>query len=161
MGRRDVTKTLTEAAIDFWAVRCKMGVFKEVGVVKWGRLRCDLLCIHMSGEIVGVEIKSSKEDFNTDHKMSNYLQYLDKFYLVCPPGIVKYVRAKLEATDWGKSVGIYTLAKTGYLKCKKPAKQLPTMDDKERIRLLSKLSWRCAEYSRKTRKRRTRRYLTK
>ena len=161
MGRRDVTKTLTEAAIDFWGVRCKMGVFKEVGVVKWGRLRCDLLCIHMSGEIVGVEIKSSKEDFRADKKMQNYLPYLDKFYLVLPPSIVKYVKGKLAEREWGDVVGIYTLGHNGYLKCKKPAKQLETIAPEERIRLLSKLAWRCAEYSRRNRKRRTRRFLTK
>lgn len=161
MSRKDVTSTLTEASIDFWAVRCRMGVFKEVGVVKWGRLRCDLLCIHMGGEITGVEIKSCKADFDTDHKMQNYLPYLDKLYLVCPPGLVKYARQKLESRDWGGNIGIYTLGRNGYLKCKKPAHQLDTLTDKERIRLLSKLAWRAADYSRKVRKRRMRRYLTK
>ena len=42
--------------------------------------RTDLVALSNSGEIWIVEIKSSVEDFKSDHKWQDYLDYCDRFY---------------------------------------------------------------------------------
>jgi hypothetical protein len=46
--------------------------------------RADLLCLDAKGRITIVEIKSSLEDFRTDQKWPDYLEYCDRFFFAVP-----------------------------------------------------------------------------
>jgi hypothetical protein len=55
----------------------------EVGLPN-GR-RADLMALGPRGEIVIVEVKSSREDYLTDRKWGEYLPYCDAFYFAVSP----------------------------------------------------------------------------
>ncbi|GAB4370960.1 MAG: MmcB family DNA repair protein [Kiloniellaceae bacterium] len=48
--------------------------------------RADLLCFDARSRITIVEIKSSVEDFRSDQKWSDYLDFCDAFYFAVPEG---------------------------------------------------------------------------
>jgi len=48
--------------------------------------RADLLCLDAKSRVTIVEIKSSIEDFRTDQKWPDYLEYCDSFYFAVPEG---------------------------------------------------------------------------
>jgi hypothetical protein len=48
--------------------------------------RADLMAVSASGELTIVEIKSSREDFLTDRKWSDYLPFADRFLFAVAPG---------------------------------------------------------------------------
>lgn len=74
MGRKEVTKVLTDAASNYF-INKMFSVFHEFGVGKRGQRRLDLLCLHTSLSVVGVEVKSCKVDYTTDKKWMEYLAY--------------------------------------------------------------------------------------
>ncbi len=47
--------------------------------------RADLMALGPKGEITIVEVKSSVEDFRTDHKWAEYAPYCDAFYFAVAP----------------------------------------------------------------------------
>ena len=51
---------------------------------KSGR-RMDICAIGQSGEIWCIEVKSSRADFQTDHKWQDYLDWCDRLYFAVPP----------------------------------------------------------------------------
>lgn len=153
LARPAITNILTEATIDYYT-KLRYGVYKEIGIIRWGNLRADIFAVSLKGQFVGVEIKSCKADFDTDHKMTNYLQYFDKFYICCPYYLVDYVKERIP----NKQIGIFTLTNDGYLTCVRCAKSMKGPTQKERNRLLLKLAWRGADYNKRNRPRRQRRY---
>ncbi|MGZ0188854.1 MAG: MmcB family DNA repair protein, partial [Alphaproteobacteria bacterium] len=46
--------------------------------------RVDVFGIGKAGALVAVEVKSSREDFLSDTKWPNYLDYCDQFYFAVP-----------------------------------------------------------------------------
>lgn len=60
--------------------------FKEVHLSP--SLRADVLSMNWDDKVVIVEVKSSKEDFKTDSKWKDYLEYCDYFYFLCPEGVI-------------------------------------------------------------------------
>jgi hypothetical protein len=48
--------------------------------------RADLMAVSVGGELTIVEIKSSREDFLTDHKWTDYLPFADRFMFAVAPG---------------------------------------------------------------------------
>lgn len=59
------------------------GVLPEIGLSS-GR-RADLVAIDDAGSILIVEIKSSIEDFRSDHKWPEYRDYCDRLYFAVAP----------------------------------------------------------------------------
>ena len=51
--------------------------------LKTGR-RVDVFGIGSSGELVVVEVKSSRQDYLSDRKWQDYLDYCDQFYFAVP-----------------------------------------------------------------------------
>ncbi len=47
--------------------------------------RADILAIDGAGQVVIVEIKSSRADFAADRKWRDYLEYCDRFYFAVEP----------------------------------------------------------------------------
>lgn len=52
--------------------------------LKGGR-RADVIALDDAGEIAIVEVKSSRADFVSDGKWSDYLAFCDRFYFAVPP----------------------------------------------------------------------------
>ncbi len=46
--------------------------------------RVDVFGVGNAGELIAVEVKSSREDFLTDRKWPDYLDYCDRFYFAVP-----------------------------------------------------------------------------
>lgn len=53
--------------------------------------RLDIAAVTGSGEIVGVEIKVSVEDFRGDAKWQEYLDYCDHYYFAVPDGFPREI----------------------------------------------------------------------
>lgn len=49
------------------------------------RRRADVIALHASGEIVIVEIKSGRADFQSDRKWPEYLEFCDRFFFAVEP----------------------------------------------------------------------------
>ena len=47
--------------------------------------RADLMALGLRGDLVIVEVKSSRADFHADQKWREYLPYCDAFYFAVPP----------------------------------------------------------------------------
>jgi len=47
-------------------------------------LRVDVIALDPKGEIWIVECKSSREDFQSDHKWEGYLEFADRFFFAVP-----------------------------------------------------------------------------
>ena len=60
--------------------------FKEVGLDE--HLRCDILNLGWDDKVVIMELKTCKEDFKTDNKWKNYLNYCNYFFFVCPTKVI-------------------------------------------------------------------------
>ena len=52
---------------------------------KSGR-RMDVLALGQGGELWCVEVKSSRADFQADHKWQDYLDWCDRLFFAVPPG---------------------------------------------------------------------------
>jgi hypothetical protein len=49
------------------------------------RRRADVVGLHSSGEIVIVEVKSGRADFQSDRKWPEYLEFCDRFFFAVDP----------------------------------------------------------------------------
>jgi hypothetical protein len=49
------------------------------------RRRADVIALHASGEIVIVEVKSGRADFQSDRKWPDYLEFCDRFFFAVEP----------------------------------------------------------------------------
>lgn len=141
MSRKEVTKTLTEAASHYF-INKMFSVFPEFGVGKRGERRLDLLCLHTSLSVVGVEVKSCKADYTTDKKWMEYLAYTNKLYLCLPPKLIEspfYAQILEDIKPHG--IGVITLNPCGRLYVVKPAKSRE-LDDLVIGKMLVKMAWR-------------------
>lgn len=76
----------------------------EVTVGEYAQRRADVVCI---GEgIAIVEIKSSKQDFDTDHKWHEYLEMCNKFYFCSDRKTIEHIKSVVDKTPYKKRVGL-------------------------------------------------------
>jgi hypothetical protein len=70
--------------------------------------RADLFCLDGKSRITIVEIKSSIEDFRTDQKWPDYLDYCDHFYFAVPAGfpqdLIPAAQGLMVADGYGATV---------------------------------------------------------
>lgn len=71
---------LKEVACQYLLQRRRMAVSFEVGLVKHGRLRADVLGLNLKKNVVIVETKSSVADFRSDKKWHKYMALCTQFY---------------------------------------------------------------------------------
>lgn len=84
-------------------------VYYEESVIKQGELRMDAWAMIKSWahpRVIGYEVKLTRADFLSDHKMQRYLPYCNEMYLVCPRGIV-------DPSEVNESTGLIFVASTG------------------------------------------------
>lgn len=79
--RRDTAALLTRGLIRFHA-DLGLTCLSEF-TLRSGR-RADLMCLDGRGGLTIIEIKSSVEDFRSDRKWPDYLDYCDRFFFAVP-----------------------------------------------------------------------------
>ena len=138
------------------------GVHKEIGFNRGGRLRADLLGVRLNGKVCAVEIKSSVADFNSDLKMHNYLEYVNRLYICTTQETFEKIRDKVHP-----DIGILVLAESGksagFVVTRKQCTEFEIRGKENKTRrhnirsVICRLAWRGALISKKTTKRRVRR----
>ena len=162
MSGRLRTKTLTQAAVGH-LVKKNYSCAIEVGILPWGRRRCDLIACNLKRNIIIVEVKQSWADFKNDSKYSVYLDYCNQFYFCLPFDIYTKYKEQI-TTSLDKRIGIMVLGYeehfgiTGHIKVVRPAKVYDIPHENKRD-IITRLAWRGGLSKRNTR--RTRLYLEK
>lgn len=148
--RLAITDTLRKAVTSYF-LRKGYSCHEEQGLLAWGKLRADVLCINLAGELVLVEIKSSLSDYTSDKKWHKYLEYCNKMYFCFPPSLYQRIDASQIKAN---KVGVLELDQTtGYLRCVYPAKR-KSMKKKIKYSLLIRLAWRTGTSKRNSRRKR-------
>ena len=80
---------------------------KEYVCFYYGNRRADIIAINKKKEVVIVETKSSKQDFNTDKKWKEYLRCCHKFYFAAlTEEVADHICSKLKEEGMHKQVGL-------------------------------------------------------
>lgn len=78
MGRSEKTYTLTKGVRRFLS---NYGAESLTEFIPRKGCRFDLFAIDIKGVFIGVEVKSSVEDWRSDKKWRGYLEWCDQFYI--------------------------------------------------------------------------------
>jgi hypothetical protein len=80
MSRREITHLLTDKAV-FYLARKRMSAHLELGVVRKGRRRVDIMAMSFKRKFTIIEVKSGLKDLEEDNgKWISYLEFAHKFY---------------------------------------------------------------------------------
>lgn len=156
-SRTTITTKSTEACIRYFADK-GFSVYEEIGLKKGGNLRADVVAINLKGQIIITEVKSCWQDFASDNKWKNYLEFCNKFYFCIPKWlyesekgefiknvckenkvglfIINYHDSEVAELDLEKNVSVRI-----YLANVVPAFKKP-VSGKLRRWLITKLAWR-------------------
>lgn len=138
------TGALTKAAAIYWASVKKYAVFKEVGVIRRGRRRADILAVNWYGGIIIAEVKSGIADLRSDKKMHNYQGYCNAFYLVV--GLDTWNLIKKKGYSLPEGTGVLALGPSGILRSVKRAKRRDLSDKVVRDTMM-RMVWRSATHT--------------
>lgn len=73
----------------------------------YGNRRADVIAINKKKEVVIVETKSSKQDFNSDKKWKEYLKCCHKFYFAAlNEDVAEHILSKLKEESMHRQVGL-------------------------------------------------------
>ncbi|NOQ31762.1 MAG: MmcB family DNA repair protein [Helicobacteraceae bacterium] len=108
----------------------------------------DVFEITKDNKIIIYEVKSSKQDYRSDKKWKNYLQYCEYFYFVAPREVIEIIKNEVP-----KHVGLYTYEKD-YLECIRASRRHnKDLVDKETVKNLNiKIGYRFASMHSKRKK---------
>jgi hypothetical protein len=152
-GRLTIANALKEATTSYF-LKKGYSCFLELGLNSWGKLRGDVLAINLRGEIIVIEVKSSKADFVSDKKWEQYLSYSNKLYFVFTPGVFNDIKSLILSKLSGHGVGVLILdINTGYLRNVIPAKRR-LMKKKTKRLLTLRMAWRNGISKRNNRRKR-------
>lgn len=138
-GRARTNKVLL--ACIYYFSHYMFSCYPELGIERWGKRRMDLLCLHPTQTIVGVEIKQSIQDFRNDNKYMDYLPYCNKMYFAFPEDLyTKYENEINESLP--KEIGILLLSpKSGLLYVYRRAK-VRDISDENKNSIIMRMAWR-------------------
>lgn len=153
-SRRTIADCLKQATMSYF-LKKGFSCFAELGLNSWGKLRGDVVCLNLKGTIVLCEIKSSVQDYKTDRKWSNYLEYCNKMYFVMSEPVFLSLKEVLKTDLKGTGVGVLILCpKTGYLKSVMSAATVK-MTGKNKRSMVIRMAWRGGTSKRTNRRVRT------
>jgi hypothetical protein len=95
LTRLDIANNI-KAIVSFYYRAKKRAVFFELGLVRKGRLRADVVALAMNGHVVLVEVKSSVADFRADNKHKKYLPLSNQAYFAMPRKVYKKVKDDID-----------------------------------------------------------------
>lgn len=148
-GRRQVTSAVTSAVMGY-LLKKGYGIYREMGVKKWGARRVDVCGVNLYGYLVVCEVKSGMADYRADQKMHEYLPYCNKMYVAFPHTMKITDAIKKEITS--KGIGIMVLEANGLIRVRARAKHRLILP-KDRDDLIWRMVWRGAVTSARTTKR--------
>ncbi len=135
---------LKEVACRYLLQRRRMAVSFEVGLVKRGRLRADVLGLNLRRNVVIVETKSSIGDLRSDKKWHKYLPLCSQFYFCLD--VPTYNKGRhLIPEDSG--AGIMVVGSSGKMTIVRPAKTRP-LDTETLLNLSLRLNYRSSDRQR-------------
>lgn len=141
MKRKEMTKSLTQAAM-FYFVKKKYSVYEEIGLKRRGKLRADLVAFNFKQEFIIIEVKSCWQDYTSDTKWADYIEFCDKMYFCISYHLWESKHGKTIKEDVkSRGVGIMVLMPDGKIKVKQNAKK-KSADSNFKSWLLMKLAWR-------------------
>ena len=156
LGRKEITAALTNAAVMHW-VKLRYGVFTEIGLVRRGLLRADVLAINYRQHIVISETKSCLADYRADTKLLSYLGLCDQMYVLVPQAL--WDSRKMHEPAEG--IGVQVLdSSTGFLRVVKKARVQDRMTEEERYDLITRMAFRSATFSKRNIARRKKVFLS-
>ena len=154
-SRPEITKALTHAAVMHW-VKLRYGAFTELGLVKRGVLRADVVSVNYRRHIVVTEVKSSWEDYNNGEHKFGYLNFCDQMYYLFTQAL--WDSGKIPKPSRG--IGVMVLDdKTGHLRTVVKAKVQDLMTEEERYDVITRMAFRSATFTKRNCKQRTRVYI--
>ena len=156
INRKNKTEVITKAVVHYF-VHLKFGVSVEIGVESWAKLKADLLALSWRKEIVVIEVKSCKSDFQTDRKWHKYLPFCHRMYFAVHHTDISWMDKNIDKLK-EKGVGILVLQPNGYIKVYKNASKR-TVDPEVLDNLVLRMAWRGAQYSKRNVPRRVRMYI--
>lgn len=118
----------------------------EIGLVKGGRLRADVVAMNMGGGIDIIEVKSSVADFRSDKKMEGYRKYCDKAYIACSKEVYDKIKDKVLP-----GFGVYVVGPNSIYVAKRA--RYKAMSARLRLSIAVRLGYRSADktlYQRKS-----------
>lgn len=97
LTRADKANALKIAAC-MWLSKNGFNPFVEVTLDPYSRLRADVIALNRDGMLSIVEVKSSKQDFLTDHKFERYLPFANKFYFCADSETLGFIKEQIKDT---------------------------------------------------------------
>jgi hypothetical protein len=153
---RAQTAEALKKAVSFMFFKYGYSMTTELGILKWGRRRADVIGNKIGGDLVLIEVKSSVADFRTDNKWTEYLPYADRVYLAFTKEVARKIHDNPELkARIPKRVGVLVLGSDGYMKTAKPARR-ESVSTENRISILARLAWRAGDLSKRTQRSRER-----
>jgi len=115
---------IKKAVAQYLTKRRRMAVVFEAGVTKSGKFRADVLAMNLRRNVVIVETKSGVQDFRSDKKAHNYLNYSTQAYFAMDARTYGKVKDEIPP-EWGVFiVGELQEGKSKYpIRAVKPAKK--------------------------------------
>ena len=159
-SRPEIAAALKKAAASYFLHKgysCHL----EIGLVRRGSHRADVLAVNLKGNLVIGEVKSSVADFTSDDNVGKWQKYLEscnQFYWLFSTEVAEKLRPHFSRLKQ-HGCGILVLCpKTGYLKSLQPAKYRPMKGSRKR-EVITRLAWRSGDLSKRN-SRRVRVFLT-
>ncbi len=125
--------------------KMRWAVHYEVGLVKKGRLRADVVAMTMGAYFVIVEVKSSVADFRSDRKASSYLKYSNQTYFAMTAKVYSKVKDEIP-----KDFGVFVVSESSCKVVKKAMRR--ELDIETRLNLATRMAYRSADVTKKKRK---------
>lgn len=110
----------------------------EIGLLKGGRLRADIVALNMGGGIDIVEVKSSVADFRSDKKMGQYRKFADRMYLACTKEVYDKIKDQVLP-----GIGVYVVGQDSVYVAKRA--RYEAMHGKTRLSIAVRMGYRSAD----------------
>lgn len=138
LSRSETTQHVTKSVIRYWAKKV-YSCYPEVGVLRRGRLRADIVAFNMNREVIICEVKSCMSDFSTDRKWRKYLLFCNKMYFCIHAELESTLGAKIKESIKDTGCGLIVVSSSGKARVAVNAKRREKIWNRQWI--LTKLAW--------------------
>ena len=138
LSRRDTAELIKDEVVRYWAKKV-YSCYKEVGLVRRGRLRADIFAFNMKRNFIICEVKSCWSDFSTDTKWHKYLDHCHKMYICITEKLWSSKSEEFTERLKGTSVGVMVVSSSGVRVVRNAKARKGTL--KNSTWMLTKLAW--------------------
>jgi len=153
LNRKEVADRLKKAGIGY-LVKKGFSCTAEIGIMKRGKRKVDVMGLTLKGTIAILEIKSCAADYNTDSKWTEYLPYADMFSFVISDKFYRSKHGKKLCKDAKhEGAGVLVLDPiSGWLRKRVPSRYTK-IQGRIRRQMITRLAWRAGEFSKRNTRR--------